>query len=77
VFINVDFPNPVWPVMIRGEHVYVSTSSHGEQVDKSHRAELSCYTNADNIELKATFEKLSFNLLCNAIETDVTSGVYC
>lgn len=57
VLIRVDFPRPVWPVhQFSIKHIWLD------------KREL---TNTHNIELKATFQQLPFDLGSNAIETDM------
>lgn len=37
---------------------------------------LSALTDANDIELKASFQKLAFNLICDTVETNVTLGYH-
>jgi hypothetical protein len=59
VLMSVDFPRPVWPIM----HQYTASNKSADRL-----------TNADDIELETALQKLLLNLLCDAVESDMTSG---
>ena len=65
VLIRVDFPRPVCPA--RDETLDVGTDETSSPV---------LLTNTDDVELKASLQQLLFDLLCDAVETNVTSGKY-
>lgn len=59
VLMSVDFPRPVWPIVCQ----YTASNKSADR-----------RTNADDIELETTLQKLLLNLLCDAVESNVTSG---
>lgn len=61
VLINVDFPSPVCPALVRS----------------CRKSSPIPHTNADDIELKASFEQLLLDLLRDRVETNVASGKHC
>ena len=65
VLIRVDFPSPVWPSTLREPQIFVSSSN--PRVMR---------TDADHVELEATFEKLAFNLFRDTVKTDMALWDY-
>lgn len=62
VFIRVDFPSPVCPV-----EVLIRDAKTGRQLEP---------TNTDDIELKASLQRLSLNLGCDAVKANMAFGYY-
>ena len=60
VLMRVDFPSPVWPVTLGQRH---SSCSWNYRL-----------TDADDVELEASLEQLLFDLLGNAIKSNMASG---